>query len=46
MAIEQLEDISIIEKIVAVLGYFATLRHSVRVSLFGGLCRGRLFPRD
>lgn len=42
-AIDPLEDIDSIQRVVSVLNYFSTLRYSVPGSLYGGDCRGLLF---
>ncbi|KAJ5617371.1 kinase-like protein [Penicillium hordei] len=42
--IHPLEDSAALQKVVDVLDYFATLRHTNPGSLCGGPCRGLLFP--
>ncbi|KAJ6088011.1 hypothetical protein N7467_006925 [Penicillium canescens] len=42
--IDPLEDINAIEKVAGVVDYFATFRHDIPGPLFGGTCRGLLFP--
>jgi hypothetical protein len=41
---DPLEDVSSIRRVASVLYYFSTLRYTVPESLYGGACRGLLFP--
>ncbi|CAI7650068.1 unnamed protein product [Penicillium bialowiezense] len=42
--IDPLDDIDAIQRVAKVLGHFATLRYNIPGSLYGGACRGLLFP--
>lgn len=42
--INPLDDISAIQGVASMLNHFATLRYNTPGSLYGGACRGLLFP--
>ncbi|KAK9850830.1 hypothetical protein MYU51_011403 [Penicillium brevicompactum] len=42
--IDPLDDVSLIQRIANMLNHFATLRYDIPGSIYGGPCRGLLFP--